>query len=600
VAVSAALSALLYSIWMAHEVGLSTLYGDQWRIVDAYLSSPFPLGLLEDQNGHRPVFPNLIHYFNIIILRQNQTGVMWFGFGLGALSSFYLGWVAFQSNTLDRSQKLVLSSLAIIAVLHTGNGSTLYESNDAIHSYLVLIPLFAGLWLLAIPRPVSLSGGKIRRSSLTLFILFLLGTLATFSFGAGAVVFPTFVVMAVLNRKGLYFIAELAAYGTLSILVYVLAMPENHGSKASTSNYVGLDYLNFEWAVSILKWLGAPISSMLSNSAFFQWLGPDLVLMVEELMQQWLGPALALILLIYISTLAIQTLLGRRKLSAVERVHLGIAISMIGVGLLIAYTRRLLWHEIPSNPYGSRYFVWSSLIWLAAISLIYIQHGRSSKKIQSAVGLGVPALFILLSIGSNFTAPTHTYLLSAKKISETTALWVSLGLHPGNFWAWIGVVQPNQIISVGKELKARGIPVLSSISDEKVHTRLPLANALAAPQLPISVSGVHKNGSERNWYAQVSARYKHREYVIYVLDVNGLVVGLMIKIPTYRSVGHVLAGKHAQHYEYHGAISNYSREKCYFYAVLEGDGQYRQGTLKLDHDDREVNCNAAEPASPAL
>jgi hypothetical protein len=314
-------------------------------------------------------------------------------------------------------------------------------------------------------------------------------------------------------------------------------------------------------------------------------------------MQQWLGPALALILLIYISTLAIQTLLGRRKLSAVESVHLGIAISMIGVGVLVAYTRRLLWHDLPSNLYDSRYFVWSSLIWLAAISLIYIQHGKSPKKIQSAVGLGVPVLFILLSVGSTFVAPTHTYLLSAKKMSETTALRVSLGLHPGNFWAWIGVVKPDQIISVGKELKARGIPVLSPISDEKVHTRLPLANALAASQLPISVSEVHKNRSEGNQYAQVSARYEHREDVIYVLDVDALVVGLMIKIPTYRSIWHVLTGKHAQHYEYHGAISNYSRQKCYFYAVLEGDEQYRQGILKLDHDKRKVNCNAAEPAN---
>ncbi|MFT4518480.1 MAG: hypothetical protein ACI9JM_000861 [Halioglobus sp.] len=590
-AVAAALSVLAYSLWLAQEFGLTSLFADQWRIFDGYLSSSFPLGLLLDQNGHRPVFPNLIHYTNTLVLHQSQTTVMWFGFGLALCSSFFLVGIICRNTALDTAQKLVLSSLALLAMLAIGNATILFHPNESVHSYLVLLPLFIGLWLISAESSVKQDQDvATAEADSPQLLLLLLGTLATFSFGAGGVVFPTFLVMAVVLHKSFPYLLKLAASSAVAISVYLVVLPTAERKNPIVSHYVDADYLNVEWVLSVLKWISAPISYMYANSSIVKWLGYDIVTNVDTPVHQWIGPALALLILLYLSTLALRSLLGQRHLSRLENVYLGIAVGMIAVGVLVGFTRRALWHELPSNVFDPRYFVWSSLIWLSAISLIYLRFRQSSKGAVSALGLLLPGLYIFVVLGGNFSASSHADLVAGKDASRATALRATLDVYPSHYWTWIGVVEREQIAFVGEQFRTIGAPILSKSIDEMIGSTIEASKFRKADSMGIVTSVPLKNGTQKNRYVEVNAKLPLADPTIFVLDEDSVVKGLLLKEPVYRNPILALVGGGADEHDYHGIVSKYNRKNCYFYAIPEAGGKYLRGPIYLNNPRHDSDC----------
>ena len=200
------LGVVLLSLAGVSQVGIDYLYADQWRIVGDYVTKPFPENVLGSQNGHRPVFPGLVHYGNWFVLGWEQKGVLWFGYLLALVCALSLLGLAKQVTAISHAQCFCIGGLTLAMLLWPGAARTLYHSNESLHSYLVLLPLIVGLRAIVATSPGAVS---LRRSVTLWFVLVSLGLLAALSFGTGLMVLPGFVLMSLLQKRPLAFSVSL-------------------------------------------------------------------------------------------------------------------------------------------------------------------------------------------------------------------------------------------------------------------------------------------------------------------------------------------------------------------------------------------------------
>lgn len=587
----AAAASTLYAFWMANEYGLGTLFADQWRILYTFLSLPFPDNILASQNGHRPVFPNLFHLFNLRVLNWDGLFGMWFGFGLALACALLFFCAARKQAELAWHQSAIVAALPVMAVLHTSNGKLLFHSNDSVHCYLVLMALLLALWIMVFQRDTARTNGLPTLLSITF-----LGLVGMFSFGTGAVLFPTLIIIAVLQRRPAAFILALTIICAVAIYAYFIAIPGFSTGKALQSNNLGVGHLGLDWLLSIPRWMSAPIAEMTGNSRFVTAMGPDFSNRVTEVVQFWLGPVLFLLLFVYIFQLVVRHAAGNITLSSLALFHLGITIAMIGAGVLVAYTRRELWHTAPENVFTPRFFTWSTLIWSSGMCIAYLRISQHEGKTYSPAALACPMLITVLFVSSTTTHQTRSMLEGDLSLSRDTSLRTVMGLET-QFWSadLLEVVTAEQILFVGKQFRERGIPVYSTDVDALFGSAIDSATHISGPgQRAIAWAVAHDNAIDGK-YAVMTLESNGEQPIVYIIDEQDRVVGVLPRIHRYRSPTAVLRKKRKKYRIHKGLLAPYDRTVCYRYAIRQANGSYTVGALDY-HGEARPPAHCALPA----
>lgn len=529
------LCALAYALLLGHRFGLEILYADHWRNVDILLQHPFPAALFEKQNGHHLVVPNLLHWVNLFVLKQGQTGIMWLGFGLGVLLAALVAAIAWRDAQASTAQKVMLGGLAAMTVLHASSGTTLYHSFDSTHTYLALAPLVLGLLLLnrqADRRHAADTTAGGNRGCLLLLVL--LGTLSTTSFGYGVMAFPVFVLFSLLRRMPVSFTVLLGTAGLVVVLAFLLLMPDTFENPTGLSDGTAdPDQPLWVWLWRILQWIGAPVAIMASNSLPLQFLDAEIAQRLGETLRYTVAPALFVPVFVYLAVLTLQGLLGRTRLSAAEATYLGIAIAMIAVGTVVILRRFTLFQVMPENIFESRFYPVSSLVWLAAVSLFYLRHAHATARPLALAARALPWLFLLL-LASSTTAPAFRQALAtAQLLSQDQTLRVAMNLQPSWIWQYLGVTDQAQMLRVARELKRRGIPVFDPVADRLLGTYLDAVASDSDHSHEVSVLGVSQNNLEsgRSMYAKIAADIDSGDDILYILDRQRRVVGILAREP---------------------------------------------------------------------
>ncbi len=520
------------------------LYADTWRFTGHFLSTAWPGKVLDADNGHRQILPNLLRVVELHWLQGNQWLQIAVGAGLACATIVVLA-IAIRREAAPTLSKSAALLLTVIGIFWLGNMRSLAHGNESVHAYLVMLCLVSGSWML--------SGARSDRSAGSLSAVMALGLVATFSFGSGIACFAAFVGVLLLRRAPWKSVALIAAAAVVAAALHLALGNSGLGSS--------LRLAPAEQVPTLLRWLAAPFIYAgwpLLEPRVAAAIPVDLVrapfqavahayesVFGSVMLGRW--PHLLIGLTGFVCLLvASRACYHRPQRLRTETLGLAMAWFAVTVGVLVAVTRTGYFIQHPSQVVAPRYLPWSSLFW-AGLALATVIRSEARQVHRAAVA---SLLIAALLVPSQLWMAGLAY--HTRSTAELTALGVAVGvIDPAMEWgesvpAEIQTTRPllqraQTSVFAWPETLAMGTLVTSvpavAVTDLQLR---PVANALGKPGYAVSfqlsgspctrvvvlsaeglVSGMarqHRPGHWQGW-AQASAGSQPRIAALCVLPL---------------------------------------------------------------------------------
>ncbi len=447
---------------------------DQWRLYDHFLSLPFPENILQLENGHRPIIPNLIRVMEIHWFAADQL----LQIGIGTTCAFVA--CAVPSLNFWRARELPLAAraagvlLAVTGIFWLANARMLMHGSESLHAYLVIVNVvLACLLTWQASRDHSLQ---------RLALACLACTVATFSFGPGIAGFVSVVALGLLLRLPWRWL--LLPAGTLvgCLLLYTFALPGEH----SVRNALELHPLA---SLSIsAQWLSSPWVNA--------WLGfADPQLKLPDITHWWPGSilhatAFGLVKVTGSSVPTLSSLLGfagilyvivrfaiyyarREQVSSAYALALGICLFALSTSAIVGLTRLDYLMANPGQIYSDRYLLWPCLFWSGLAMIVLMDACRSGHQFLVGLALtGCACLPVMLY-------PSHHAWVgwsdSVYRISQQSAASARSGLFDGKAFPSPPGVSNQQIFRVLALMKQNNLAMFADPGWKLVDTTWPRA-----------------------------------------------------------------------------------------------------------------------------
>jgi hypothetical protein len=399
---------------------------DQFRTYVFYLNQPFPGNLLQEQNGHHTVLPNLVRLAEIRWFSANQMVQLIVGGTAALLAMMLVAVTALREKSASIVTRAALCLLAVIAFFWLGNARMLFHGSEMLHVYFVL--LFCTIAILA------LNHSRQRRPIFWMCIAGVSCMAATFSFGTGIASFGAVLLLGLILRISWRHLAIPASLMAATLWAYVLGMPGGDSVRGVLDLDLTAD------SATLLRWLSAPIVTA--------WLGyapPDgLLAPVWKIVSQ-VGETIAANLIWIPSTLGSDAMLRasllvgivgmsgyiailfhalrhRTSLPNARVLGLGLSSFVLGAGITICLARITLFNSVPNQIFADRYLPWSCIFWLglalyaAADSMRHYWH-------TPPIVVGVGIVWLLFS-------PTHSpgWMAIVHRNNQQSAVAAQLGI----------------------------------------------------------------------------------------------------------------------------------------------------------------------------
>lgn len=396
------------------------LYADPWRFTARFLTTPWPWKVLQADNGHRELFPNLVRVLELEWLQANQ----WLQIAVGA--ALACATVAVLARGIRRESasgpaRAAALFFVVAGVFWLGNERSLAHGNESVHAYLVTFCLAAGCWLL--------SDQSADASPKRLTMAVLLGMIATFSFGSGIACFAGYVVVLLLRRAPWRSVGVLAA---AAIMAAALHLALGNAGTASA-----IDGTSLGQVPQLLRWLSAPFVyaawPLLDSDAAAQIPvagARDACLFLSRGLESLFGPAQTAVwpnaLLgtggAFWLLLSSHATWRRPQALRMERIALGIAWFALTVGVLVCVSRSSYFVQYPQQVVAPRYVPWSSLFW-SGLAMAAALRWRPSKP-------GYCAMWALLA--AVLLAPSQAWMAMlayrTQSLAELNAAGAAVGV----------------------------------------------------------------------------------------------------------------------------------------------------------------------------
>ena len=400
---------------------------DQYRTYVFYITQAFPDNVLQEQNGHRTVLPNLIRLAEIRWFSANQIVQLLVGGTAALLALILVVITTLREKSASIVTRAALCLLAVIAFFWLGNARMLFHGSEMLHVYFVL--LFCVIAILALNK------SRQNHSILWMCIAGISCTAATFSFGTGMASFGAVLLLGLILRIPLRYLAIPAVLMAVTLWAYVLGMPGNESVRgvlnidptANTSTF-----LRWLSAPMVTAWLGyTPQSGFWAlASKIVSYAGVKIAAPLNWTISA-LGndPMLRTSLLVgivgiggYITILA-HAFRHHASLSSMRVLGLGLSTFVLGAGITIYLARIALFTAVPNQIFADRYLPWSCLFWLGIVLYAAAADSRRRHWHTAAIAAGVGLAWLVFS-------PTHSpgWMAVAYKNNQQSAVAAQLGI----------------------------------------------------------------------------------------------------------------------------------------------------------------------------
>jgi hypothetical protein len=364
------LIAALLGIALLHfAVTLSTLLAftlqhamqDQFRLNLRYLTVPFPLSVLELENGHRPVLPGIARYVELRFLGGAQTLQALTAWGGAALVSLLL--LRDAARALPRM--LAVCALCLIAMLlwWNANARMFIHVYEATHLFYIVTGLIVAVYCAhaAVQRR-----GAARFAWWTCALLACVA--ATFSFGPGIATFAALFVVALLMRQPLAVLVAIVLAAAATFAIYTLGLPGAEGVRNSSNGFSPAAVIYY-----FIARLSAPVYEALVHAR------------LQEANRILLALPWGMAVLLPFVSIA-RRWRRRDAFTRFELAAAGLLVFGAAANGLIAINRCSYFGQYPGQIFADRYLFWSCVAWLGAGLYVLTMVSRSSEAARLAAG----------------------------------------------------------------------------------------------------------------------------------------------------------------------------------------------------------------------
>jgi hypothetical protein len=363
---------------------------DQWRLYHTFLSLPFPENVLQLENGHRPIFPNLIRVAELRWFAADQHLQIVCGAMFAFVTAAIIALVTLREKSAPFVARCAGAMLATIGVLWLANARMLLHGNESVHTYLLtLCVACASLFVNRACRYGSLSWMIAAATA---------SAVAMFCFGPGAASFVSIVLLALIMRLPARWLLVPFAMLIGCLALYVLVLPGSQGVRHM------LDFRPWENLRIMAQWLSAPwINGWLGlASPPADWVTLNRPEFTSQLLRasanalaaatglSWRNLGIVISFAgIFVFAVRIATGLwrGASALTAWESVAIGLASFALCSAAIFAVGRFDYLQTYPDQVYADRYMVWPSLFWCALALLVVFDLARSRRRYAQIAGI---------------------------------------------------------------------------------------------------------------------------------------------------------------------------------------------------------------------
>lgn len=431
---------------------LQNAYQDQFRLYSRYLTVPFPLSILELENGHRPILPALLRWVELTYLHGAQT--LQFATAWTAAAAATYGIVRMTWRDLDRIRLAVLVCVLSVTVLWNANARMFIHAYEATHVFYIYAALVAAIALVSADEEVSLS---------RLIAASVCGLLATFSFGPGIVLFPTLFGLLVLRRAKFGLLAFTAAFTFAVFLAYTYVLPGADGVRGASVGFSLQSAIKFVALRFSAYWL-----ELFPGAAFAD-------------ARSRLPVVVASSFVVALTLLSVLSRWFRREVFS--RSHMiGVGFVLFGVltNAVIAVNRVSHFELHAQDVLAERYLFWSAVLWLG-VALYWLTALKAGAKFRTVcVAVFVAIVAIVAIQRANWW---RSWSSSVFRMVELTAVAYRHGIaHPHRL---IEIAGPDttETLNAVENLRSAQAMIFASGSESWLSTRI--APAPTNPTVPL-------------------------------------------------------------------------------------------------------------------
>ena len=505
---------------------------DQYRTYVFYITQAFPDNVLQEQNGHRTVLPNLIRLAEIRWFSANQIVQLLVG-GTAALLALTLVVITtLREKSASIVTRAALCLLAVIAFFWLGNARMLFHASEMLHVYFVL--LFCVIAIL------TLNKSRQNHPILWMCIAGISCTAATFSFGTGMASFVAVLLLGLILRIPLRYLAIPAVLMAVTLWAYVLGMPGNE----SVRGVLNIDPTAN--TATFLRWLSAPMVTAwrgyTPQSGFWglasttvSYAGVKIVAPLNWTISA-LGsdPMLRTSLLVgilgiggYITILS-HAFRHHASLSSMRVLGLGLSTFVLGAGITIYLARIALFTAVPNQIFADRYLPWSCLFWLGLVLYVATANSRWRHWNTLSIAAGVGLVWLVFS-------PTHSpgWMAVAHKNNQQSAVAAQLGIWDPECFPDNDAATREQVLTTLAAFKQRHLSMFAEpafgLLERGWHVWEKMPDAVVGSAAHVErqfddTLGQRRVAAFEGWMPSINGIYE--DSVLVVIDAAGSVRGL--------------------------------------------------------------------------
>jgi hypothetical protein len=375
---------------------------DQWRMYQSMLTLPFPSNVIELENGHRPIIPNLVRLAEVQWFAANQSLQIIIGIACAIMSLIVLTVVIWRDRALNFSTHAAGSLICVLGIFWLANSRMLMHGNEALQAQLVLLAvIFAALCVYR--SRLSGSIGWLTAASLCCAV-------ATFCFGSGVASFPAVIALGILLRIPLRRLAIPALVLVICLFIYLYALPGDDGVRQMLvlrpweSTKTSMLWLSSPWPTAWLGLADPPLYPDVAESLRDNVLvtSANAIVSITHLAWRTLSLIIGFVGVALFALRMSRMLTGRQEISLLQSLAIMLSLFALATAVVIGVGRTDFFASNPDQVFADRYLMWPCLFWcgLALLLLVDIRKLRSRWVTYTGAVflLSAPVMMLLMQI----------------------------------------------------------------------------------------------------------------------------------------------------------------------------------------------------------
>ena len=347
---------------------------DQWRMYESFLTLPFPRNIVQLENGHRPIVPNLVRYAEVYWFAGDQTLQIAVGTACAAMSVIVLAFAGWHDRTFTFAGRCAAALIAVLTVFWLANARMLMHGNESLQVY--------SLVLCVIVSASCAYTAATRQTVWPMIGASAACSVAMFCFGSGVASFPALIALCILLRVRWRMLLIPAVTLIAMLVLYLYVLPSDDSVRGTLalkpwqSIKTAMTWLSSPWSLAWLSLADPPLAPSVAASFSHKAIGAVLVntanaaTAVTALSWRALTTIIGFAGAIVFVARCVLVFFRARPMSRVETLATMLCLFTLATSFVVAIGRLEYFESNPEQVFADRYLLWSSLFWGGLLTLL--------------------------------------------------------------------------------------------------------------------------------------------------------------------------------------------------------------------------------------